>query len=205
VITLYKVAGLSISEVAGVTGTTRTNVKRLIRKNGIVATGVERSLKVARGFAATEKSGNSRSPYETPILEGLRGRGLSPVHQHAIGACNVDIAIPELGVAVEVERRYGGDSHSMAAERLENLLDRGWSLIVVYSPRGLPIDAESVCKQIVAILQTVSPHPSGAGQYWVIGRDGKDFPGRGPNLDGWSRVACPHAELELALDACSGQ
>lgn len=181
---LYQVAGFSLIEITDATGETRTNIKRLIRKFG--ADGDKN--RVARGFQRSA-GGLHTSKYEPPILDAMSAIGLEPVHQFAIGTCNVDVAFPVFRVAVEVERITRNRSKSLLPERLKNIFDRGWRLLVIYSPCGYPINAAAVAEQTRAFLEFTSSNPSAAGQYGVINSDGQAFTRRRFDLHGWARIS----------------
>lgn len=182
---LYQVAGFSLIEIADATGETRTNTKRLIRKFG--ADG-DRS-RIARGVQRSAGGAGTVSKYELPILDAMRIMGLEPVHQYAIGTCNVDIAFPEFRVAVEVERKPRCSSKSLLPERLKNVFDRGWKLLVIYSPCGYPINAAAVAEQTLAFLEFTRRNPAVAGEYGVVNSDGQPFTRRRFDLYGWARIS----------------
>jgi hypothetical protein len=113
------------------------------------------------------------SSYEIPLLECLTRYGVNAVHQQAIGTCNIDIGIPDSRIAVEVERRYFGESKSLRRERVENIISAGWRIIVVYDPMCNGIAYDTVAKNIATVSKLVSLNPSIYGKYGVIRGHGK--------------------------------
>ena len=162
--------------------TSPSNVIRIFMKNGThngryrAAHGRQRN---AHGFC---------SPYEIPILNALIDLGLKPIHQYALGTRNLDIAFPESHVGLEIERRYLGDSHSITRERLKNIFDAGWRILIINDPNCRGISAPCVAQQVIAFLDFLSANPSSPGQYGVIDRHGKRKSRLSRNLNGWTRI-----------------
>lgn len=185
---LYVDCGLPISEVCGMLGITRTNGKRILRKLGISDPSRER---VAQGFAASAGKPIA-GKFELDVIAALRRLGYEAIHQMAFGACNVDIALPERRVAVEIERRSLCKSKSIRRERLEHVFNRGWRLMIVYAyadRRKKRFDVEAVAQAIHAFAQLRSGNEPVFGEYGMVRGDGKPSAGRSPELDGWTRVA----------------
>lgn len=184
-VALYRTTNFGAGVIADAIGTTRGNVKRLVMKNGGADRPAERrasGMQFAAGSAMISR-------YELPLLVALRAEGLYPVHQYAVGACNVDFAFPELRVAVEVERRPLCDSKSLTSERCKYLFDRGWKILVVLDGKRRGINYPSVAKKIVANLDVLRGDPPTACKYGVISRDGKTSTRTGQHLYGWPRIA----------------
>jgi very-short-patch-repair endonuclease len=113
----------------------------------------------------------------------LAQRGVIVIPQKAVGRYNIDLAIDELFVAVEVNGsfHYFADHASAEIERRNYLLDRGWRLIDV----ALTATRHSTHKylrpacadQIVILLNLLRTNESDWGQYRMIGGDGEALPG----------------------------
>lgn len=185
---LYADCGFSISEVCGMLGISRFNGKRIIRKLGISAPSGER---IAQGFHASERKPIA-GKFELEVIDALRGLGYEAIHQMALGPCNVDIALPERRVAVEIERRSLCNSKSIRRERLEHIFNRGWRLLIVYAyydRRRKRFDVKAVAQAIHAFAQLRRGDEPVLGEYGMIRGDGKPSAGRSPELNGWTRVA----------------
>ena len=97
-------------------------------------------------------------------------------HQFAVGPYNVDLAVRSQRVAVEVMRFHHRKANStIRRERLEYLLRRGWSVLVVFVVQKRTLELLPVAQQIHAFVQQARLDPSGWGQYGVIGRDGQSI------------------------------
>lgn len=81
------------------------------------------------------------SPIEAICAEALRSRGFSCICQKAVGSYNIDVAITEPPIAVEI---FGGHWHTAdrhAArfrKRTDYLLDQGWLPVIVWVGRDYP-------------------------------------------------------------------
>lgn len=170
------------TSIAAMVGCSPGNVRRVIKKFGVASdVGVRRA-------AGRELSPNPgcASAFEIPLLEALRGH--NPVHQKRIASYNVDIAFPEVRVAVELERRHISESKSLRAERLKKIFDLGWRVLIINDHRRLGIDYAAVSEQTVRFVDIFRSNPSSPGQYGVIGRDGKPMPCSRRYFNGAARV-----------------
>jgi transposase len=111
---------------------------------------------------------------ESIMRDWLVARGFECTLQKSEWIYNLDIAIGER-FAVEI---LGGAWHAIKSRRikesarLENLLNRGWSIVYVWNTTAMPI--EEVCAdEIVRLYDFACANPSPCGQYWVIRGDGK--------------------------------
>jgi very-short-patch-repair endonuclease len=137
----------------------------------------------------------SISPIEMTCARALRRAGFDCTPQKAIGPYNVDIAINEPPVAVEI---FGGGWHGSGRhaarfkKRIKYILDRGWSIVIVWADRDRPY-GRGATKYIVSLAEKIrrgetvgrqeqmiwgNGHPSTAGEYKLNGRAG--IPGPQP-------------------------
>lgn len=136
----------------------------------------------ARGSRRTEESLIERaasiegrttvnvSPAELALADDLRSRGLSVVHQKAIGKYNVDLATGT--VAVEV---LGGSWHRAKrhGERLRYILDAGWDVIYVWvDVRRWPLGPDAA-QCVVEHCEFRDRNPSAGRCYRVIRGSGE--------------------------------
>lgn len=114
----------------------------------------------------------------------LSQRGIRFVPQKALGPYNLDIAVEELRIAVEVNGswHYFPDETSSEAKRRNYLFDRGWRLIEVNiantDKTAWKYLRPACADKIVALLNQFREHKASVGQYCVIGGDGEFLPGR---------------------------
>jgi very-short-patch-repair endonuclease/lambda repressor-like predicted transcriptional regulator len=114
----------------------------------------------------------------------LAARGAGVTLQKAIGPYNLDIAVDELLVAIEVNGYHHtpvaqrmARSRSTPADRRSYVLDRGWRLIEVLASNQAPYVSPACADRIVALLEEARGHEPSWGEYCVIGSDGEFAPG----------------------------
>lgn len=113
-------------------------------------------------------------PHEVTFAGMLRDRGVPFVQQLPCGPYNLDFAIAEHGVAVEVVAGGGNPrARANAAERTEHVLD-SWHLFVVKFQTPVPrVITEGVVDELVAFCEEVSGDPARPGQQRVVRTDGQ--------------------------------
>lgn len=142
--------------------------------------------------------GPSRPYHEREIVGELDARGVAVSYQHPIGPYLVDFALNERAVAVEIQRANWTlnvvPRRTLHKERLEYILNDGWSLLVVYCPplrrrnRTIVVerfDRVAVADKILALLDKPGVFPPGGGQYGVIDGHAQPAPIVRLDLDGW--------------------
>lgn len=138
--------------------------------------------------------------HEVELLRCLSAIGVYGLHQHPIGPYTVDIAFEERSIAIEVQRGHWGlnmkPGRTLHVQRLEYILDAGWSLLVVYCPplrksrngqTGLireRFNGGAVAYKLLALLNVPGTFPPGGGQYGVIDGYGQPAPIVRLNLHG---------------------
>jgi transposase-like protein len=136
--------------------------------------GKRQSVEHRARIAATRERLAVSSPYELLLAEWLVD--MSPVTQKAIGVYNVDLAIEP--VAVEV---FGGNWHGHGRhrgrfqQRRQDILDGGWSLLVVWVTRQHRLQ-RAVADEVRAFVDLARREPSLVGQYRVVWGDGQLAP-----------------------------
>lgn len=131
-------------------------------------------------------------PWEAPIIDAICAKDRRFIPQFPIGPYNVDVAIGELGVAVEVQATYH-PTGSTRPERIEYLLDAGWAVLIVYAiaVRTTGFNGPAIAEQCAAFAECVSRDPSIRCQYGMIGSKGQRVTPRGfqfpkrPRVDGF--------------------
>jgi very-short-patch-repair endonuclease len=129
--------------------------------------------------------------FEEAIANALRDRGFIVAQQFDIGADNVDLAVRELRIAVEIQsNNHLGPQSSIRPERLERILDAGWAMVVVWIPQKASPALAPLTEKLVAILDRARRLPSIAGQYGVVWRDGKTVSPRRYDPPNRPRIDC---------------
>lgn len=101
-------------------------------------------------------------------------RGFDVCAQKAIGKYNVDLAISEPPIAVEI---FGGNWHSGGRpaarfnERIEYILNSGWSLVIIWVLRDYPLEPGAI-DYIIALAEELSRTKPVRGEKHVIRGDG---------------------------------
>lgn len=113
---------------------------------------------------------------ETQLANWLRDSGLGIVQQRAVDIYNLDIAIEELRIAVEI---FGGTWHSSGEhalrffERTKYLLDQRWHVVIIWTDaKRYPIGIGSA-HYLIALCDQVRRSPPARSQYRVIRGDGQ--------------------------------
>lgn len=115
------------------------------------------------------------SPLEMEVEKLLNERGLVCVHQKAIGRYNVDLAIHECPVAVDI---FGGQWHGSGRHaerfqrRVEYILDEGWYLIIMWVCSAYPLTA-SGADHVASVVERCRSDESIGCEYEMIGGNGK--------------------------------
>jgi len=162
--------------------TTETR-KRMVGPAHAAVRGKRQSEEHRCKIAATREIkciGTSRT--EHIAADMLRSAGYEVVLQKAIGRYNVDIAIPELRVTVDI---FGGQWHSAGrhavrfAERDKYILNRGWRPFYIWVTKEYPLETPALDHVIANAQITCTNEPAwceqrmvyGGGQLASIGKD----------------------------------
>ena len=126
---------------------------------------------------------------ELELIDALRAHGFDPIHQLPVGSYNLDVAVNELRVAVEVQRGAWHGATSAKPKRVEYLFDRGWRVIFLrISRHGARTDWAAIANQLVAYLDVLRGNPSASGQYGVLARDGNPSSRIPDYFHNWTRI-----------------
>lgn len=177
---------------------------------------VSLETQIAQAKTRFERMANT-SPKEFALAAAMRDRGYRLTHQFAVGPYNIDLAHHALRVAVEVEDGCSSRAWlSLKRKRLEYLLDRRWSLIIVsrraadptngwrrererlpdgtFAPESgrtprADFDFVAIADKLVAFFDGLGGLPAPRGQYGVIGREAQPVAAVRQYLDRWPRIA----------------
>ena len=133
-----------------------------------------RELNRAINVAYTrERNRLTQTATERLVMDWLSAHRWTCTPQKAIGPYNVDLAIDELFVAVEVRYATGpgsplGRKHR---QRVEHILDAGWHVVYLLINANHPLQ-ETAVENLLAWAQTLSSSPSAKRQYLVLWGDG---------------------------------
>lgn len=124
-----------------------------------------------------EKTGQYVVKTEMILMNWFQARGATCTPQKAVGRYNVDIALYEPPIAVEVRySRWPGCSRPKNhIQRTVDLLNAGWHVLYVLIDREHPL-LEATADEIVSWAKGLRGLPSFPSQYRVIRGDGEDAP-----------------------------
>jgi very-short-patch-repair endonuclease len=127
--------------------------------------------------------------HETDIAARLRAAGLTDVRQQfPVGPYNLDIAIEESLVAIEVQSvQVARNTTSARTERVEYLLGAGWYCLFIVA-HNRPIDAARATEKCIAFAKLARRDPAAGGKYGMIGGDGEPVPAARCHLTSRTRV-----------------
>lgn len=124
---------------------------------------------------------------ERELMAMLQRRRQWGVSQKAVGIYNIDIALEESRIAVEV---FGGNWHATGThaarfrERTDYILNLGWAVVIVWvEKRRYPL-TEAAADQIVAFIERSSRDKSLRTKEFVLLGNGK-IPASHRESDGW--------------------
>ena len=205
---LYE-AGMSELQLAQEHRCSRSVIRSRLNGAGIQCRGraeaaQDTATKVCKARAMLNRSRGVGAKHEMWLVNHLQGVAGLVSWQHPIGAYNVDLALIESAVAVEIQRQTSrkGRPDSLCRDRLIGILNTGWNLLIVYAPcrwkwRGKSVipgsryetlDRWCILEKILSFAQTASRNPSSGCKYGVIRGDGKPDAAHRFNLDHWPRV-----------------
>jgi len=173
---LYR-AGASVFAISKKLGTSREPIWRVLRERGIPLRSASEEMKLRWSQAEGRPSRATSSGSEYRVLTALKRLGVECRHQFWIGENKVDLAFLEpTRLAVEIQcSHHSGPKSSVRPERLEQILDGGFAVLVVWSTDAKrdPVDAAAVGKKVIAFLEALGPNPSPRRQYGVVGSKGQ--------------------------------
>ena len=142
-----------------------------------------------------ERKGLGISKIEIILTEMLRDKGIPNITlQKAVGKYNIDIAIEEPRIAVEV---YGGGFHSATrhirreGERVPYLLNGGWNMVIIWvEAKRHPLTIDTA-NYIVTFAQSLSGNESQRGEYRMIWGDGDTITTAHLEFYDFAGIKCP--------------
>lgn len=133
--------------------------------------------------------------FENDIAKILQNDGVNIIQQKAVGAYNVDIAIKERPVAIEIVCCCPSIfKKTKQRERLKYFLNKNWFVIFVFCC-GYKINFRHVRKHLLSLLQESSVDNSFIGKYGVVWGNGKMPTGSGYDLNGFPCIASTHSNV----------
>lgn len=122
-----------------------------------------------------ERKGSGITRVEQYCLSLLEDQGFTCIPQKAIGPYNVDIAITELSIIVEI---FGGQWHASGhhaarfRKRTDYILNAGWCPIIIWVTRDYPLEIGAI-KYIVAFAKKMSRDKSARRKEQMIYGNGQ--------------------------------
>lgn len=196
-------AGASQNSLAKMHGVDRCVIRRLLSRAGLGIRSCADANRIEQGRRTPEQRqrftqaahdairGKKRSPeelrkralahsricglFEAEVIERLGECGIDAEHQFPVDRYNLDVALVTDAVAVEIFASHPRRSETARyIERIEYLLDSGWSVLVVISRYpNRDFDVVAVCNEVIAFRDFSHAHESAAGHYRVIRGSGK--------------------------------
>lgn len=139
----------------------------------------EVKARVALGRERVQYGGRT-SPGCDYLSTGLGRRGVPHVREKAVGPYNVDIALPDARIAVEV---LGGNWHGskpIHAQRTPYILNQGWSLLFVWNTKRCQVGPGAL-DYLIAYGEAARLDPPSRSEYRVIGGNGQLVAAGGPD------------------------
>lgn len=137
----------------------------------------EARIRMAEGRERTKSHASAEA---LAIAQAIEDGGVAITLEKAVGPYNIDIALNESSVAVEIQ---GGNWHAYGrhgarlAERREYLLSRGWHLVEAWIRSDQPLRlVQPLANKLIALSQILRFDPSGRGEHRMIGGDGEPLP-----------------------------
>lgn len=160
--------------------------KQLTMQSHIAARGRHRSLEERCKMAATNEIRVKPTRIERKAGHMLFTQGIwDVIYQKAIGPYNIDIALTEFPIAVEI---FGGSWHSSGTaagrfrQRFDHIIDAGWIPVIVWVTRDYPFEI-GAANYIVSLTQILRKGKSIRRGEHVIRGDGKPSGMGKDNLD----------------------
>jgi len=129
-----------------------------------------------RGAETKQRRQTGVVPIETELAQRLGNLGFSITQQKAVDIYNVDIAVHEPRIAVEI---FGGNWHASGHhllrhfERVETLLNCKWNVLIVWVDGRFHPLTVGCDEYIIARSEEMSCLPSSLCEYWVIWGNGE--------------------------------
>ena len=169
--------------------------KRLTDAAHAAVRGTRRSFEELVERAITrERRGRGIDPSERALLAMLNRRGVLACPQKAVGPYNVDLAIAEPSIAVEV---FGGAWHRSGrhlerfVRRFKYILDAGFSTVIIWNDRRYPL-SEGAADYVVTLCERLGKGETMGREHHVIRGDGQPTSRGKDKLNYWAVVGHPH-------------
>lgn len=129
---------------------------------------------------------------EATVSAILKDIGIPHTPQKVVGTYNIDLAVDELPIAVEVCWSHPGATYGPKLRRkIEHLLDRGWLVVFIWMLSGNTLNLGRINEHMPAWLDRARRDKSVFGRYGVIRCDRKTGPILREYLDGLPMVEGP--------------
>lgn len=129
------------------------------------------------------------SPYEWQLFGAFVAMGVPCSQQRAVGTYNLDIAMNEFPVAVEIEigSAFSVSRRFRVEQRTKYLTNLGWAVIyVIIGRRRLAI--APVANKVLSLLDRVRADKSILGQYGVVDCQGQSLAGSRYDFNAITRI-----------------
>ena len=163
---------------------------------------VRSDAEVARSAASNFRNQTRKGRGEDAVAAICSGFGIAVEQQYPVGRYNIDVAMHELRVAVEVVGNWPkpGGGTVPYRKRVEHLFDLDWCILWIDATNKRSVDTIAVGKHLLALADAARRNESVAGRQWVIRCDGESATGLGRKLHELTGVPCAQCRNGLALD-----
>lgn len=190
-----KAAGVPVRSHSDAERLKWSGMGRAARKRQVAAAhtarrGQKDSIEVQMRRAATWQAKMShRGPGEVALAAALTSIGVRVTPQKAVGPYNLDLAMDELPVAVEVEcgNVFKPLRIPKTLKRLKYIVDQGWRVLIVFT-KNRPLTFPAVVQQSLAFREVAGRDEPALGQYGVVDGDGKPVSIPGCDFHGLARI-----------------
>lgn len=167
----------------------------IVRKRQVAAAhaarrGMTDSACIKQARAATNFTRQLHSGHgEQTLIALLAAVGIPATHLKPVCGYNLDVALDELPIAVEIDSsRFYSDSAAVS-QRLKNLLDSGWCILYVLTcGHANRVDIRAIACKVIALLDLARRDKTVFGQYGVINGKAKAMTTPRTYLDSMTRI-----------------
>lgn len=194
IVRLYIEEKVSVKALSIRYGVSRGTIKNRLRERGASIRGLDRSQQIiwdkmtpaqreAQYRAAHEATRGKKAPKEKRIRDAIgkqrvakmsllelkfakvfEEHGIKVIPQYALDIYNLDFAIPDIKLAIEID---GGNWHNSSSKRKHDrgkeviLKKRGWDLIRININKGIiTITTKADTRKLITLINAIYAHPS---------------------------------------------
>jgi len=160
-------------------------------QQGVAARAARRATREARESSRWRALNRAQTNFLTGVMTGqgeaelqdmLQQRSLAPIPQFPCGTYNIDLAVETVAVEVHLSTNMPL-TVARLRKRTMDLLQRGWSVLYVWTPRDCSELTNAAADHVIAFLQETEGDPAAPRKYRVIRGTGEFVTEGGLDLD----------------------